>query len=490
MKKIFIVFVLLLQGSILSQTNFIRQITSGDFDARNPFIYKDEYGFYNNFLFFELHNVGYSNIYYKRYNSDFAAFEDTVALTTENSNNINPSYHSSFGVLYQTNKNGNWDIGFVTDSNGVFGIPELLTNSVDDEIDPIYFERTEDYQRLFYDTTSILFKRNNDILFLNYDHGQILEEVIFDSDSQFSYSEFVGLENNFYWGNKGYYIYAIESDNIGNKKIVRKYKSYNGLVGDKIILKDNCDCDNLSLQYSTYNTWGLFYTDSSQGQNRYFVYEDLMSSNPINFNANIEHEGNLSSFDVYYFLDITEKNNQIKEPDLYKPHTYLVEDNGITSVRVDISDLGIWDRDSLIQISVSNSNLAIGSVGVDGFANLVYSIWEDSTDGHIQLFGTPTHIQYGAVEDESYTNDFILYQNYPNPFNPETKIEYKLLQASDVKLNVTNILGEKVFEQNFVYQTTGNYKVNFDGKNLPSGVYVYSIYTDENRLSRKMLLMK
>ncbi|MFZ1279718.1 MAG: hypothetical protein WAR59_02710, partial [Ignavibacteriaceae bacterium] len=321
MKKIFMVLLLLLQGSFFSQVDFIKQITSGDFDARNPFIYKDEYGFYNNFLFFELHNVGYSNIYYKRYNSDFAAFEDTVALTTENSNNINPSYHSSFGVLYQTNKNGNWDIGFVTDSNGVFGIPELLTNSVDDEIDPIYFERTEDYQRLFYDTTSILFKRNNDILFLNYDHGQILEEVIFDSDSQFSYSEFVGLENNFYWGNKGYYIYAIESDNIGNKKIVRKYKSYNGLVGDKIILKDNCDCDNLSLQYSTYNTWGLFYTDSSQGQNRYFVYEDLMSSNPINFNANIEHEGNLSSFDVYYFLDITEKNNQIKEPDLYKPHT-------------------------------------------------------------------------------------------------------------------------------------------------------------------------
>ncbi|MFZ1282369.1 MAG: T9SS type A sorting domain-containing protein, partial [Ignavibacteriaceae bacterium] len=83
-----------------------------------------------------------------------------------------------------------------------------------------------------------------------------------------------------------------------------------------------------------------------------------------------------------------------------------------------------------------------------------------------------------------------LYQNYPNPFNPETKIEYKLLQASDVKFNVFNILGEKVFEQNFGYQTAGSYKVNFDGENLPSGVYVYSIYTNENRLSRKMMLMK
>ena len=61
-------------------------------------------------------------------------------------------------------------------------------------------------------------------------------------------------------------------------------------------------------------------------------------------------------------------------------------------------------------------------------------------------------------------NDFILYQNYPNPFNPATIIEYKLLQASDVKFNVFNLFGEKVFEQNFGYQTAGSYKVNFDGK--------------------------
>lgn len=52
------------------------------------------------------------------------------------------------------------------------------------------------------------------------------------------------------------------------------------------------------------------------------------------------------------------------------------------------------------------------------------------------------------------------------------------------------MLGEKVFEKNFGYQTAGSYKVNFNGKNLPSGVYIYSIYTSENRLSRKMMLMK
>jgi photosystem II stability/assembly factor-like uncharacterized protein len=109
-------------------------------------------------------------------------------------------------------------------------------------------------------------------------------------------------------------------------------------------------------------------------------------------------------------------------------------------------------------------------------------------DGEIvkYVYQKPSFVQ----SEPDKVSTYFLDQNYPNPFNPNTKIEYKLLQASDVKLNVINILGEKVFEQNFGYQTAGSYKVNFDGKNLPSGVYVYSIYTDENRLSRKMLLMK
>ncbi|MFZ2322337.1 MAG: T9SS type A sorting domain-containing protein [Ignavibacteriaceae bacterium] len=111
-------------------------------------------------------------------------------------------------------------------------------------------------------------------------------------------------------------------------------------------------------------------------------------------------------------------------------------------------------------------------------------------DGRIQLFGTKRHLQYGAAENESFVNDFVLYQNYPNPFNPLTKIEYKILKGSDIRFNVINILGEKVFEQNIGYQLPGNYKIDFDGSSFSSGVYLYSIITSENRLSRKMMLMK
>jgi len=62
MKKLLLVFLLLLQFIILPQNSFIQQITSGDFDARNPFIYKNEFG-YDSKIFFELHKNGYTNIY-------------------------------------------------------------------------------------------------------------------------------------------------------------------------------------------------------------------------------------------------------------------------------------------------------------------------------------------------------------------------------------------------------------------------------------------
>lgn len=170
-------------------------------------------------------------------------------------------------------------------------------------------------------------------------------------------------------------------------------------------------------------------------------------------------------------------------------YTYLLERNDTSYVRLDVSDLA-FGVDSLHPLKVSSSSLAIGALGTEYNQILVYTVWEDSVDGHLQLFGAPVHIQYSSVKDEISNNNFVLYQNYPNPFNPSTKIEYKLLKASDVKFKVYNFLGEKVIEQNLGYQTAGNYKLDFDGRELSSGIYIYSISADESRLNRKMMLVK
>jgi hypothetical protein len=81
-------------------------------------------------------------------------------------------------------------------------------------------------------------------------------------------------------------------------------------------------------------------------------------------------------------------------------------------------------------------------------------------------------------------------ENYPNPFNPVTVINYQLPQDGFVTLKVFDILGKEVATVVNEYKNAGYYKVNFDASRLTSGVYIYTINTNNFFLSKKMLLMK
>ena len=85
---------------------------------------------------------------------------------------------------------------------------------------------------------------------------------------------------------------------------------------------------------------------------------------------------------------------------------------------------------------------------------------------------------------------YSLKQNYPNPFNPNTIIFYSLPLASNVRLIVYNSLCQtvKVFENGF--KNAGNYSINFNGAELPSGTYYYKIEAGEFSQIKKMILLK
>jgi hypothetical protein len=90
---------------------------------------------------------------------------------------------------------------------------------------------------------------------------------------------------------------------------------------------------------------------------------------------------------------------------------------------------------------------------------------------------------------------FTLFQNTPNPFNPSTFISFELPCQSPVRLDIFNILGQKVITLINKTLPAGRYEVNFDGRDsrgkvLASGVYLYRLEAGEFAQSMKMTLLK
>lgn len=85
---------------------------------------------------------------------------------------------------------------------------------------------------------------------------------------------------------------------------------------------------------------------------------------------------------------------------------------------------------------------------------------------------------------------YSLHQNYPNPFNPSTEIRYDLLKAGDVSITVYDQAGKKISEVINSYKNAGSYSVKFDGSNLASGVYYYTLNVNGNTFTKKMMLVK
>jgi hypothetical protein len=85
---------------------------------------------------------------------------------------------------------------------------------------------------------------------------------------------------------------------------------------------------------------------------------------------------------------------------------------------------------------------------------------------------------------------FVLEQNYPNPFNPFTRIGYTIPENSYVMLKVYDVLGRKINVLVDEFKLMGTYQIEFDGSQLPSGLYFYQLESGNIKIVRKMILAK
>ena len=102
----------------------------------------------------------------------------------------------------------------------------------------------------------------------------------------------------------------------------------------------------------------------------------------------------------------------------------------------------------------------------------------------------PTGIHDNSEWTAEIPAGYQLSQNYPNPFNPTTTIGFVLPRSGFVTLEIYNILGEKVSTLVSNHLTAGNYKYEWDAKDLANGLYFYRLKSSDFVQTRKMLLIK
>ena len=97
-----------------------------------------------------------------------------------------------------------------------------------------------------------------------------------------------------------------------------------------------------------------------------------------------------------------------------------------------------------------------------------------------------------VIEDKKETNTYFSSFNYPNPFTDHTHIDYYVNKPGSVDLSVSNVYGQTVTTLvNQSTHSTGQFTITFDARNLPAGVYFYTIRSGDAIVeTHKMILTK
>ncbi len=108
-------------------------------------------------------------------------------------------------------------------------------------------------------------------------------------------------------------------------------------------------------------------------------------------------------------------------------------------------------------------------------------------------------IQYKYIDGWSYTFEYIgvnnnveaianVKQNYPNPVSGSTTIEVDLLKSANLSVEVTNLIGQTVYQENRGNVSQGMHKFEIDASSYSNGVYFYTVKTNNSLVTKKMIV--
>ena len=166
----------------------------------------------------------------------------------------------------------------------------------------------------------------------------------------------------------------------------------------------------------------------------------------------------------------------------------IINKSDIGTLKLDSDGNEVWSK---IYNGVGDSTDA----GADIIVDTSYNVYITGSSVGINTASDYTTIKYSQTIgiqqiSSQIPASFNLHQNYPNPFNPSTIIRFDIPSGELVSLKIYNSLGQEVANLVNKELTAGSYEYIFDGSDLSSGVYFYTLKTKDFIDSKKMLLVK
>jgi hypothetical protein len=219
---------------------------------------------------------------------------------------------------------------------------------------------------------------------------------------------------------------------------------------------------------------------SSGGNNLRYKFEDQTPIAPQNLTV-IESENNhpLLSW------------NANQEPDLsnYQVWKKGGDEGGDWHLKQTTSNTSYEDPDEMVVTGPRQGNEGTAYYYVKA-VDLGSNVSGPSNEVNIRVGIEPPSKSVAGEGQEGVIYDYSLSQNFPNPFNPTTSINYQIKEKGFVSLKIFDMLGTEVASLVNESQEAGSYSVEFNAADLPSGMYVYRLSTNNFVDTKKLILLR
>ena len=194
------------------------------------------------------------------------------------------------------------------------------------------------------------------------------------------------------------------------------------------------------------------------------------------------------------------------------------EDAQTYAANLSLGDYEDWRLPNIKELrSINNESMFNPSVDASSFPNIKSELyWSSTTEVNQTQKAWFVNFEDGLVSHEEKSQSlnvlcvrtstenvtdigddsinvpstFKLEQNYPNPFNPTTTIAFSLPVAEKITLTIYNAPGQKVAVLADENYSAGNFTLKWDAGAFASGIYIFTLQTTSQFLTRKMVLLK